>query len=58
MSSTTCETVPFSCANEVIMFTEIFGNQKNKKEKLQCYNESDSDYDLFAINTCRDAELH
>ena len=40
------------------MIIEIFGNQKNKNEKLKCYHESDSDYDLFAIKTCRDAEFH
>ena len=39
------------------MFIEIFGNQK-KNETLQCYHESDNDFDLFAIKTCPDAEFH
>ena len=57
MSSTTYETVKFSCA---IRGYHVYRNvwQPIENETLQCDHESDNDYDLFAIKTCRDAEFH
>ena len=57
MSSTTFETVKFSCA---IRGYHVYRNvwQPKENETLQCNHESDNDYDLIAIKTCRDAEFH
>ena len=57
MSSTTYETVKLSCA---IRGYHVYKNvwQPKENETLQCDHESDNDYDLFAIKTCRDAEFH
>ena len=57
MSSTTYETVKFSCA---IRGYHIYRNvwQPKENETLQCDHESDNDYNLFAIKTCRDTEFH
>ena len=52
MSSTTYETVKFSCA---IRGYHVY---RNVWQPLKCDHESDNDYDLFAIKTCRDAEFH
>ena len=40
----------------VLFFVYVFFEQNNKT--LQCGHESDNDYDLFLIKTCRDAEFH
>ena len=57
MLSTTYETVKFSCA---IWGRHVYRNvwQLKENETLQCGHESDNDYDLPAIKTCRDAEFH
>ena len=49
MSSTTYETVKFSCA---IRGYHVYRNvwQPKENEKLQCDHESDNNYDLFALN--------
>ena len=57
MSSTAYETVKFCYA---IRGYHIYRSvwQPKENETLQCDHESDNDYELFAINTCRDAEFH
>ena len=57
MLLTTYETVKFSCA---IWGCHVYRNvwQPKENETLQCGHESDNDYDLLAIKTCRDAEFH
>ena len=57
MPSTTYETVKFSCA---IRGHHVYRNvwQPKENETLQFDHESDKDYNLFAIKTCRDAEVH
>ena len=49
MSSTTYETVKFSCA---IRGYHVYRNvwQPKENEKLQCDHESDNNYNLLALN--------
>ena len=57
MPLTTYETVKFSC---LIRGYHVYRNvwQPKENEALHCDHVSDNNYDLFAIKTCRDAELH
>ena len=57
MSSTTSETVKFSCAGRGYQVQRTVWQPK-ENETLQFDHESDNDYDFCEKKTCRDAEFH